>query len=417
VWRRRRRTRATRDESVIRLPRRQFVTNDIGLVVGRELRERLRSRFYVAGTILILLVVASAIVIPVVRHSSSTTKEHVGVVGTLSSQSRSWLVATARLTGATVNFVDEADLAHAQRDVAAGTVDFAVVDGRELVVNTLFATTDVSTTAVLARAMASHLGDVAALDSAHLTPGQLRILAEEHPVPFVAVHHGSTRGVNVTSVIGVILIFIMLSQYNTWILVGVMEEKSSRVVEVLLSTVRPIRLLSGKVFGIGLAALLQASVVVAFALVLSKLVGSSLLHGTGPAQLVSTLVWLVLGYSFYCWAYAAAGSMAERQDQVQSLALPLSLPLIVGYVVSLTAASSTSPSLLLKVLAYVPFTAPFAMTTLVGFSAVSWWQFAISVVITLLCTFAVARLATGIYRRAILRTGSRMRWRDLRAPR
>ena len=51
-------------------------------------------------------------------------------------------------------------------------------------------------------------------------------------------------------------------------------------------------------------------------------------------MLVSTLVWLVLGYAFYCWVYAAAGSMAERQDQVQSLAFPLSLPIIFGYIVA-----------------------------------------------------------------------------------
>jgi ABC-2 type transport system permease protein len=209
----------------------------------------------------------------------------------------------------------------------------------------------------------------------------------------------------------------MLSQYNTWTLIGVMEEKSSRVIEVLLSTVRPVRLLAGKVLGIGIAALLQATIVVAFALVLSKAVGSNLLHGTGPLEVVSTLVWLVLGYTFYCWVYAAAGSMAERQDQVQSLALPLSLPLIVGYIVSLTSASAASPSLLLKIFAYIPLTAPFAMTTMVGFGAVTWWQFALSVVITLASTVAVARVATSIYRRAILRTGSRVRLREFRRAR
>ena len=126
--------------------------------------------------------------------------------------------------------------------------------------------------------------------------------------------------------IGLILIFLMLTQYNTWILMGVMEEKSSRVIEVLLAAIRPIQLLSGKVLGIGLVAFGQAALIVAVALVLGAAVGSDLLHGSAPLVLVSTLVWLVLGYAFYCWVYAAAGSMAERQDQVQSLALPLSLP-------------------------------------------------------------------------------------------
>jgi ABC-2 type transport system permease protein len=205
----------------------------------------------------------------------------------------------------------------------------------------------------------------------------------------------------------------MLSQYNTWILIGVMEEKSSRVIEVLLSTVRPIQLLAGKVLGIGLVALAQASLIVAFALALSKAVGSNLTHGTAPLVLVSTLVWLVLGFAFYSWVYAAAGSMAERQDQVQSLALPLSLPMIFGYVMALTQVSSGSPSALLKVLAYLPPTAPFAMPVLVGFGAATWWQFLSSVLISAVCTVGIARAAATIYRRSILRTGGRVRVREV----
>ena len=96
------------------------------------------------------------------------------------------------------------------------------------------------------------------------------------------------------------------------------------------------------------------------------------------------------------------------------LALPLSVSMIVGYVVALTGASSGAPSLLVKIFAYIPLTAPFAMTVLLGFGGVTWWQFALSVALTLASTFAVARIATGIYRRAILRTGSRVRLRDCR---
>ena len=87
-------------------------------------------------------------------------------------------------------------------------------------------------------------------------------------------------------------------------------------------------------------ALGQAALIVGFALAVAAAVGSDLLHGTGPLVLGSELFWLVLGYAFYCWVYAAAGSMAERQDQVQTLALPLSLPILVGYIFSITVASS-----------------------------------------------------------------------------
>ena len=227
-----------------------------------------------------------------------------------------------------------------------------------------------------------------------------------HPVP-------TKSKVDTTSVIGLILIFLMLTQYNTWILMGVMEEKSSRVIEVLLAAIRPLQLLSGKVLGIGLVAFGQAALIVSFALVLAAIVGSDLLRGSNPLVVVSILVWLVLGYSFYCWVYAAAGSMAERQDQVQSLALPLSLPIIFGYIVAITAATTTSASPLVRVLGYLPPTAPFVMPVLVGLSAVTWWQFAASMAISIVCTVGVARLATSVYRRAILRTGRRVRLREV----
>jgi ABC-2 type transport system permease protein len=192
-----------------------------------------------------------------------------------------------------------------------------------------------------------------------------------------------------------------------------MEEKSSRVAEVLLSTVRPARLLTGKVLGIGVAAFAQAGLIVTFALILAKAVGSTLMHGSEPLAVAASLTWLLLGYAFYCWVYAAAGSMAERRDQVQTLALPLSLPILFGYAISLATITGGTPSTFYRVLAYLPPTAPFAMPTLVSFGGVTWWQFAASVAISIAATLAVARFAAVVYRKSILRTGRRVGVREL----
>ena len=107
--------------------------------------------------------------------------------------------------------------------------------------------------------------------------------------------------------------------------------------------------------------------------------------------------------------------MASRQDQVQSLAFPLGLPVIFGYLMAFTTATSGNASLFFHVLAYLPPTAPFAMPVLVGLGAVSWWQFAASAVISVVCTVGVARVAASVYRRAILQTGRRVRLRELLA--
>jgi ABC-2 type transport system permease protein len=378
----------------------------VSLIVAREVRERVRGRVFKLGTVIILLVVATAIVIPVL-HSSNETSEKIGVVGTLSSPLRATVTNTAKSASTTVRFVPESSVNEAKTALRTGRINAAVVNAHEVIVK------DPSAATPLLRSIAENLGVTESLQAAHLSPSQSETLSKAKALPITSVQPGKRSTGETTSLIGTILIFIMLSQYTTWILMGVMEEKSSRVIEVLLSAVRPIQLLTGKVLGIGLVAMAQATFVVAFALILSKAVGSDLLHGTAPLVIASTLVWLVLGYAFYSWVYAAAGSMVERQDQVQSLVLPLSLPMLFGYITALTGASSGSPSALLKVLAYLPPTAPFAMPVLVGFGEVTWWAFLGSVMISLTCTIGVARGAATVYRRAILRTGARVRLREV----
>jgi ABC-2 type transport system permease protein len=385
----------------------------VRLVAAREIRERVRGRIFRVGTIIILLVVAGAIVIPVL-HKSSTSAEKVAVVGGDRAAVERLVRAEAIRVGTTVDFVPEASVSAAQSDLRSGGLDLAVVDEDRIVVGQAIHPTDASDTSNLVDAVSVALGIEQSYRAAGLTATQIQQLSSTKPVPVQSLEPAAkTQAVNGASVIGVILVFLMLTQYTTWILMGVMQEKASRVVEVLLATMRPIQLLSGKVLGIGLVAMGQAAIVLAFALIVAEAVGSDVLHGAEPVALAAALVWLLLGYTFYCWVYAAAGSMAERQDQVQTLALPLSLPMIVGYVIALTAASSGSASTFVKVLAYFPPTAPFAMPVLVGLDQVQWWGFAISVLVTLASTVVVARIASGIYLRAVLRTGASVPLREL----
>ena len=383
----------------------------VGLIAAREVRERLRGRIFKVGTLLILLVVAAAIVIPVIHHSTTAT-QRVGVVGALSPIQSEAILVSGSNVGVRIEFVDLTSVAEAQRGLRQGTVDLVVIDGHHLVVDRADGAGSTSTSTQLADSVARNLGLVDAMLAVGLTPHQIGQLAHSSTLTVTSLTKAKAP-VSGVSIIGIILLFVMLSQYNTWVLIGVMEEKTSRVVEVLLATVRPVQLLAGKVIGIGTVAFGQAALIVVFAIVLGKSVGSNFLQGTAPLELVSTLVWLVLGFAFYSWVYAAAGSMAERQDQVQSLALPLSLPILFGYIMALTAAGTQSASTFFKVLAYLPPTAPLTMPVLVGLGQVTWWGFVLSAILTIASTFAVARLAGKIYRRAILRTGRRVRWKEV----
>jgi len=356
--------------------------------------------------------VAAAIVIPAV-HKSKPTMLAVGVVGTLPTQVKSAIDSTADALGTKAHVVSEPSQSAANSAVQSGKLDVAIVGTDIIVVNKALAKNDSSARAQFVRSMAKTLGVFHAFGVAGLSADQVAQVANAKPVPIGSLQPPKANGtVRTTSVIGIIVLSIMLTQYNGWTLVGVMEEKSRRVVEVLLAAVRPVQLLAGKVVGIGTIVFAQAAVIVGFALALGAAVGSDVLKGSTPLTLVATLVWLLAGYAFYCWIYAAIGSMAERQDQVQALAVPVSLPMVLGYVMAITVASSGSSSTFFDVLSYVPLTAPFAMPVLVGIGAVTWWQFAISLAISVVCTVGMARLAAAVYRRSVLRTGRRVKLRE-----
>jgi len=384
--------------------------SDVALIVAREVRERTRGRSFRIATAIILLAVAAGVVIPVLRKGHHST-ETVAIVGSLSAPIRAAAIALGPPLGTTVQLQDEADIGAATRALEAGHVSVVVDHQQRVLVKTAGSST--STTALLARTLASTIALQAGLEAAHITPAQAAQLAHPRPLPVESLHAAHNNTGRTTTVFGLILTYVLLSQYGAWILTGVVEEKSSRVIEVLLAAVRPLRLLTGKVVGIGLVALLQASLIVGVALGLGGAVGSDLLRGSAPVNVVDSLLWLVLGYAFYCWVFAAVGSLATRQEHLQTLAFPVQVPLLVGYITSLTSVGGTSASGFVHVLAYFPPTSMFAMPTLVSLSEVAWWQVLLSAVLTVVATFAVARLAATIYLRAILRTGQRVHLRDV----
>jgi ABC-2 type transport system permease protein len=416
VWRRVRGGGSLASPSLKRaMARLDGVGGQSGLVAAREIRERTRSRVFRVGTIIVILVVAAAVVIPVLRKGHHT-HVRVGVVGTLSPPLQRTVVQAGAAAGVIVDLVPQASVDAAEAALRSGNISLAIDGTQRLIVKRAISPTDTSANALAARTIAGALSLQAGLEAAGIAPAQAAALAHPAPLPIIglekAAHNQTQRA---TTVYGLILIFILLTQYGTWILMGVVEEKSSRVVEVLLATMRPVQLLTGKVVGIGTVALAQAAVLVAIALGLAAAVGSDLIHGSAPVVVLAILVWLVLGYAFYCWVYAAGGSLADRQEHLQTLAFPLQIPLLIGYIVSLSSVGSSNPSPLIHVLAYLPPTAQFAMTLLVGLGKATWWQFAISAGLSIVATILVARFAALVYSRAVLRTGKRLHLREVLA--
>lgn len=379
----------------------------VWLVAGRELREGTRARSFRVVTLLLVLSVAAAVVIPAVLRGHQTT-EKVGIVGGSEPAATAIVQTAARIAGVDVHTVRLTDLGTAEAQLRAGTLAAVLVAGREVLVEQAPAPGTTASGASLSGALA-------------LAGGLARLSAA---VPAGALRHGVSlpvRGlkppltdlsVRLTGLAMTIAIYMIILIYGSRIAVGVSEEKSSRVVEVLLAALRPWQLLFGKVLGLGILALAQALAIVVTYVALGALVGSSLIHSASLAVVAVGALWIVVGYAFYCTAYAAAGSLVGKPSDAYNASLPVQLPLILSYILTFTVLYGSSVYPFYWFLAFFPPTAPISMTVLVAVGAAHPWQVALSALLCVAATVGMAWAAGTIYGRAILHSGTRLKWRQ-----
>jgi ABC-2 type transport system permease protein len=213
--------------------------------------------------------------------------------------------------------------------------------------------------------------------------------------------------------VGSILLYMAILIFGQFIMMGVMEEKQSRVVEVILSRVRPLRLLTGKVLGIGLLGLIQL-LLIGGALVVAVLmldIPGIALPSLSVGVLSRTVLWFLLGFGLYAVLYGALGATVTRQEDAQGAALLPVILLLPGYFVSFTAIEN--PEGLAAVIgSLVPFSAPIVMPVRAATGTVPTWQLVVSIALILLTTLIVVRLGARIYQGAVLSIGQKVRLRD-----
>jgi ABC-2 type transport system permease protein len=196
------------------------------------------------------------------------------------------------------------------------------------------------------------------------------------------------------------------------VLTGVVEEKSGRVVEVLLARVPAKALLGGKVVGIGLLGFAQLAVTALAALAASMVTDSLDLPAVSGGVLAWVLVWFVLGYALYAMVYGALGSLASRTEDAQAAAGPVGYVLLAGCWASFFAISTDPGGLWARLLSLFPATAPLAMPGRIALGAAAWWEPLAAVVLTLATIVGLVSFAGRVYRNAVLHTGAALRLRD-----
>jgi ABC-2 type transport system permease protein len=378
----------------------------VRLVAEREIRERGRARSFRVTLILGIVIAAAAVIIPKALSGSSGPLR-IGVVPATPLPVASLEKAVNRQ----IIVISPVSADAARAELRAKTLDVAVIDGT---VETRVAplATDNSATSRLAFATSAILTLEHSYQAAGLTPAQVSALANAPPVHVAGLQpspHDRTHR-QVTTLIGVVLLFGSIQAFGSWILTGVAAEKTSRVVEILLATLRTEELLTGKIVGIGVLALAQVVAVAAAAFAAALLSGSHVLSGASGWTVLEMGGWFLLGYAYYSCLFAAGGSLVSRQEEAANAQFPIILPLLIAYVTSFTAINNPTPFVV--ALSYLPPTSPIAMPMRIAAGNVPAWQVVLAVGLLLVATVFAVRIASRVYDRAILRTGGRLSWRQ-----
>jgi ABC-2 type transport system permease protein len=381
------------------------------IVARREFVERGRDRGFLISTAITLLVLVGAIV--ATSLLGGETRYRLGAVDDARRVAER-SVRAAQLLDVDVELVTASDDAAAVAAVRDGRLDAAVIGGAEIVVRSEPPAELVG----IVQAVSQRSRTEDALRGTGLSDDQIRAALDQAPMEIRALEPVDDRRRENSAVafVGVLALYGQLFAYGYWVAAGVVEEKSSRVVEVLLATVRPSQLLRGKILGIGVLGLMQLLLIGVVGLIAAQTVGSLDFPSGAIATIGIVLVWFVFGFFFYASLFAVAGSIVPRQEDLQSTMTPLTLLIVGSFLIGLNAIGNPS-STLATVASLLPPSAPLVMPSRIVLGETSLLGALLSVAITVAATVALVPLATRIYSAAVLRPG-RVRIRQaLRASR
>ncbi len=376
----------------------------IFLVARREVRMRLRSRVFVGGTIVMTVLVVVGIVATSLL-AGRTTPVRVGFSDGSQALERAF-TSTAAGLGANVTVSEVADDTAGEALVTAGTLDVLVTGSAT------------APTAVAKVAMPSNVesalslaAEAARLSDAGLSPAAVSSAMALVPVQLLQPPSPKNNENVFASLALGILLWIALGQYGNMVAQGVVEEKATRIMEILLATIQPSRLLAGKVIGIGLVGLMQLTIVGAAALLAVRVTDVTPIPALGATSILGDILWFLLGFLFYATAYSAVGSLVSRQEEVQSAVAPISILQIAGYLIMyVTLANPTSPLVILC--SMLPPFAPILMAVRMAASDVPFWQVGLAVALIVASIGGLTWLAGRMYRNAALHLGTRVRFMD-----
>jgi ABC-2 type transport system permease protein len=367
----------------------------VGLVARREVVERVFEKSFVISTIITLVVIGAVVLLPSALGFGGQDEYTIAVADPSAQPVADAAVRGAGAFDAKVTIVDgDADA------TLTGDGIRAQEKPDDELVNIL-------------QAANAEQSSAEALRDAGLDPDQARRALSPEPLRLTTVEPvdeaAEDRGG--FAFVAVLLLYGQLISMGYFVAMGVVEEKSSRVVELILATIRPRHLLAGKILGLGLLGLGQLLLIAVVGLGLAAAGGALDVNGDVIVVAALALAWFVVGYAFYAAAFGCAAALVSRQEDLQSVISPLTIVLMVGFFVSFLVLDDPDGSLA-TVVSFIPPVAPMTMPPRIALGEASAIDVAGALGVTIGATALLIPLAARIYRGGVLRTGGAMKLRD-----
>lgn len=391
----------------------------VRIVARREFVMRVKSKAFLVAMAVTVLVLVGFIVIPTLGGDDTDTIK----IGVLVGQAEQLQAAVVQVPGTVggdmaddiVEFTSFDSQQAAEQALSDGDIRVLLTGDNQVTLNRsgFFSSSRVPGVVTVAAQVlrlqeASVASGLPVEDLVGLTQSPLEIAVLED--------EGSDPIRTIIAYIGMMATYMAILLYGSWTLSGVVEEKASKVVETIVSTLRPRYLLAGKVIGIGSLAILQMSVFAAAGIIAVKATGA--LDGIGVASeglpgdsLAMLALWFVVGFFLYNTLFAAAGALINRIDDAQMANMPLALVAIASILASSAALDNPTGTTAL-VATYIPLSAPFVVPIRYALKAIPAWEIALSLILTLTFAVLAVRAAGRIYEGAILRSGGRVKLRE-----
>jgi len=378
------------------------------LVARREFLTRVRSRFFVIGTLAFMALLAGYIVLQALVFSRATTTVKVGFVGRAQVLAQP-LTAAAGTEDVKIVRKDPADISAGEDQVRNGSLD-ALISGDPASPQVEVKDGLNPTLAAILNAIVKQVALNRALTAAGANAAAVQTAVASASIQLVYLDPNAALKTQRT-VVGIFvaaLLYTALVVYGQIVAAGVVEEKANRIIEILLATVRPRQLLLGKVLGIGLMGFLQLALLGATALVAVSRTHAINIPNVGVTAIAGGLLWFVLGFILYALVYAAAGSLVSRQEDLASVTTPLTM-LVVGTYLAFFWVEANPTNPIGVALSIIPPLAPILMPARMATGDAQAWQVILAVILTIGEIALLNALAARIYANSVMRIGSRVK--------